>query len=248
MQRSRPLVQQYENYTQEDFTVWRTLFERQTKLLGQYASGTYLEALACIGFQADSIPLFEAVNEKLNTLTGWQVTVVPGHVPPKDFFEMLAYRIFPSTCWLRSYAELDYIEEPDMFHDMFGHVPLLANEAYASFLQAFGKLALERLNEPPAIDLLSRIYWFTIEFGIIKENESNKIYGAGILSSPGETRFSMGDAAIRNRFDASTVLQTGFRTDVLQERYFVINAYSELTTILAEVEDILDQRSINADQ
>jgi phenylalanine-4-hydroxylase len=246
MQRSKPLAQQYENYTAEDFKVWRTLFERQTELLNKHASTTYLDALSRIGFQAGTIPKFAEVNEKLMELTGWQVAVVPGHVSPKDFFEMLAYKIFPATCWLRTYAELDYIEEPDMFHDMFGHVPLLVNESYASFLQAFGKCALDRLNDPSVIELMSRIYWFTIEFGIINEGGENKIYGAGILSSPGETRHSTSSDSVKQQFDTKAVLQTGFRTDVLQERYFVIDNYDELANILSKVEQIWDAGNSDA--
>jgi len=240
MERNRPLTQQYDRYTPEDFTVWQTLFERQMNLLNQYASASYLDAIDKIGFHAAAIPDFSNVNEKLLSLTGWQLTVVPGLVPQKEFFEMLAQRIFPATCWLRTFAEIDYIEEPDMFHDVFGHVPLLANSEYASFMQAFGMLALEWINQPEIVDLLSRIYWFTVEFGLINEAGNIRIYGAGVLSSPGETMNSMKEDMIKRRFNAADILRTGYKTDVLQEQYFIIDNYAQLDNMLTEVKQLIN--------
>lgn len=244
MERNRPLTQQYERYTAEDFTVWKTLFERQMKLLHQYASNDYMDAISKVGFTANIIPHFETVSKILQQATGWQLTVVPGLVPQKEFFELLAQRIFPATCWLRTYAELDYIEEPDMFHDVFGHVPLLANKDYAAFMQSFGMLALEWIDEPEIIDLLSRVYWFTVEFGLIGNEDDVKIYGAGILSSPGETLHSMKPETIRRSFNTTDILNTAYRTDVMQEQYFIIDSFARLDSMLPEVKEHINHKHI----
>lgn len=240
MQRHRPPTQQYQHYTDHDFAVWRTLYNRQLPLLQQYGSSSFLAALNAIGFNADHIPNFAKVNRTLGGLTGWQLTVVPGLVQQHEFFELLAQKIFPATCWLRTMEELDYIEEPDMFHDVFGHVPLLANDAYAAFMQAFGRLALQWKDEPALISLLSRIYWFTIEFGVIKEQGKNKAYGAGIMSSPGELLHCMQPNTPVHMFDATTILDTAYRTDVLQEQYFAINTFAQLYDAMPEVEHYIN--------
>lgn len=237
MDRIRPLVQQYDKYTTEDFTVWKTLFERQMPVFRRYASEVYLDALREIGFHADAIPKFSDVNQLLSQATGWELVVVPEIVPQREFFMLLAERKFPATCWLRQFSELDYIEEPDMFHDVLGHVPLLINPEYAAFMQAFGQLALQFTNEAESIELLGRLYWFTVEFGLITENGQDKIYGAGILSSPGESLFSMSDKPKKSVFDTEEVLATPFRTDVIQEQYFIIESLAQLMAILPEVEE-----------
>ncbi|MNS27488.1 Phenylalanine-4-hydroxylase [compost metagenome] len=235
MERNRPLSQQYDLYTSEDFAVWRALFERQMHLLNQYGSRYYKAALYTVGFEAASIPDFNVVNQKLKAATGWQITVVPGLVPAAAFFALLARRIFPATCWLRTMAELDYIEEPDMFHDVFGHIPLLSHPAYADFMHAFGQLGLRWNDDERKMELMSRIYWYTIEFGLIREDGQPKIYGAGILSSPGETLRSMAPDTKRSAFQVPDILDTPFRTDVLQEAYFEISDLDQLTGILEEV-------------
>ena len=234
MERNRPMSQQYDLYTSEDFAVWRALFERQMHLLNQYGSRYYTAALDTVGFEADSIPDFTIINRKLQAATGWQITVVPGLVPAAEFFALLARRIFPATCWLRTMAELDYIEEPDMFHDVFGHIPLLSLPAYADFMYAFGQLGLPWNDDARKMELLSRIYWYTIEFGMIREEGTAKIYGAGILSSPGETLHSIAPDTKRSPFSVQEILQTPYRTDVLQEQYFEIEHMEQLTFILQE--------------
>jgi phenylalanine-4-hydroxylase len=240
MQRIRPLTQCYANYTPEDFIVWETLFNRQKPIFEQYASDAYREALGVIGFNANEIPNFSDVNALLSKKTGWQLVVVPEIVAVRDFFLLLADRQFPATCWLRRFSELDYIEEPDMFHDVLGHVPLLVNSDYADFMQAFGKLALQWIDAPETLDLLGRLYWFTVEFGLILENGKAKIYGAGILSSPGESRYSMTDQPSKSAFDTETVLNTTFRTDIIQEQYFIIDSFQQLLAILPEVEKTIE--------
>ncbi len=240
MNRNRPMTQNYELYTREDLRVWRTLFERQEQLLLLHGSTTYLNAIDKVGFNADAIPNFTEVNTLLQPLTGWQLTVVPGLVEPKDFFGLLADKIFPATCWLRTWAELDYIEEPDMFHDVFGHVPLLADANYARFMQAFGAMALQWIDDEDMINLLSRLYWFTVEFGMIKEHNEVKIYGAGIISSPGEAMHSVAANTERSLFNVTEILTIPYRTDVMQDRYFVIDCFSQLYNALPEVAGIIN--------
>ena len=240
MERIRPLHQQYHSYTPQDHQVWQILFNRQMKLLNQHASSAYLHAIKEIGFQHAAIPHFSQVSERLMALTGWQLTVVPGLVPEAEFFQLLSRRIFPATCWLRTLAEIDYIEEPDMFHDVFGHVPLLTDPAYASFMQAFGSMALAWAHRPEAISLLSRIYWFTIEFGLIQEQGAAKIYGAGILSSPGETMHSMHPHTARRPCHAADIFATSYRTDVMQDQYFVISSFAHLQEMLPLVKTLID--------
>ncbi|HXS35240.1 MAG TPA: phenylalanine 4-monooxygenase [Flavipsychrobacter sp.] len=235
MLRNKPHRQDYNAYTKEDFEVWHLLFERQLQLLKDNASKLYLNALTCIGFNADEIPDFEKTNKRMLEMTGWRLTVVPELVPQKQFFELLAQKIFPATCWLRTMKELDYLEEPDMFHDVFGHAPLLVNCAYASFMEGFGKLAIQWLHNPEAIALLGRIYWFTIEFGLLRERNENKIFGAGIISSIEETKHSMSSKSGKIAFDIEEMLTTDYRTDTLQNNYFVINSFEELCAALPTI-------------
>jgi len=172
-------------------------------------------------------------------MTGWRLTVVPELVPQKQFFELLARKIFPATCWLRTMRELDYLEEPDMFHDVFGHAPLLVNSAYAQFMEGFGKLAVKWSHHPEAIALLGRIYWFTIEFGLLREQNENKIFGAGIISSIEESKHSISNECNKIEFDIEKMLATDYRTDTLQNDYFVINSFEELCAALPVIEALL---------
>ena len=236
MTRNRPLVQQYDLYTTEDFEVWRILFERQSALLQEHASPLYLQALAQIGFTADKIPHIESTNAILNRHTGWTLQVVPEIVPAKEFFELLANRIFPATCWLRTIAELDYIEEPDMFHDVFGHAPLLVNAQYAAFLEGFGKLALKWITDAETIQLLSRIYWFTIEFGLLYDGDKLKAYGAGIMSSVEETKNCISSIVPVHHFGIEQMLHTDYHTDTLQTQYFAGKSFEQLYNSLSEIE------------
>ncbi len=238
----RPTSQIYADYTQEDFSVWKTLYERQTELLRDSASSEYLNALNVVGFSAHRIPDFTEIEAALKPLTGWSLTTVPNISEQKDFFAFLAQRKFTATCWLRSMEELDYLEEPDMFHDVFGHVPLLSNTHYTDFFEAISHIALEYMHHPKAIELLGRIYWFTIEFGLIREEGELKIYGAGIISSYGETNHCLSNATEKFDFDVVKVFNTDFRTDTLQDRYFVIDSYEQLYSSIPEIRQELRQR------
>jgi phenylalanine-4-hydroxylase len=237
--KNRPTQQVYSDYTAQDFAVWKILFERQMKNLQPIVSQEYLKALQQVQFTKDKIPDFAEVNSILKDATGWSLVVVPNISPQKEFFEFLSQKKFTSTCWLRTMEQLDYLEEPDMFHDVFAHVPLLCNENYVNFFKGISDIALKHIENPEVIELLGRIYWFTIEFGLIKENGQLKIYGAGIISSKGETEFCLSDKAIRSNFDVSDIFNTSFRTDCIQTEYFVIDSFEQLYNSLPEIEEFI---------
>lgn len=231
----------YGNYTEEDFEVWRILYERQIKNLPDAASKAHLEGLQKTNFVADEIPHFEKTNDILLELTGWRLAVVPGIVPDYTFFELMSNRRFPATTWLRKMEELDYLEEPDMFHDVFAHVPLLTNQSFVNFLEELSKIGLSYVGNDYAIELLSRIYWFTVEFGLIRENRELRIYGAGILSSAGETKFCLTDEPPHYEFDVTTIANTPYRKDVFQDRYFVIESYEQLYNSIPEIKKVIKE-------
>ncbi len=238
--RIKPAVQEYRNYTKEDFEVWALLFNRQMNHLEQHASKLYLEAVAQIGFREDAIPDFAVTNRRLQAATGWQLTVARELVPQAEFFSLLAQRIFPATCWLRTMAELDYLEEPDMFHDVFGHAPLLMHPDFAAFMEAFGKLALQWMHDARALQLLSAVYWFTVEFGLLSEDGVTRIFGAGIISSIGESLHALARQSEKLPFDIQLMMQTRYRTDVVQDKYFVIESFEQLLQALPGIAASLD--------
>lgn len=231
-------VQIYSDYTLEDFQVWKILFNRQMETLQPYVSASFLEAMEIINFTAERIPDFTETNSILIKITGWQLTVVPELSPAAEFFTFLAERKFTATCWLRSLWQLDYIEEPDMFHDVFAHGPLLANKSYAAFFEKLGKLAIRFLDDEEIVRKIQRIYWFTIEFGLIKENGEEKIYGAGIISSKEETAHVLSGNSIKKPFDIDVIMNHDFRTDILQDTYYVIESFEQLENVL----DVLEER------
>jgi phenylalanine-4-hydroxylase len=226
----------YSDYTMNDLLVWETLFTRQMEVLQPVVSCEYLTALQKVKFIKDKIPDFAEVNALLKPMTGWSLEVVPSISPQKEFFKFLSERKFTATCWLRTMEQLDYLEEPDMFHDVFAHVPLLSNMNYVNFFKGISDIALKYIDDSRAIELLGRIYWFTIEFGLIKENNELKIYGAGIISSLGETKHCLSDQSNKLSFDVNTIFNTTFRTDILQDTYFVIESFEQLDNSLYEIE------------
>lgn len=242
MNRIRPTTQIYSQYTAADQAVWKTLFERQMAVLRPLVAPEYLQALDSVGFSADRIPDFEEVNRLLKPLTGWSLQVVPCISPQEEFFHYLSNKQFTATCWLRTMEELDYLEEPDMFHDVFAHVPLLSNPAYVAFFKGLSDIALRYLNHPEAIRLLGNIYWFTIEFGLIRSAEGLKIYGAGIISSKKETEHSLSPSANHYAFDVAKIFATEYSTDVVQESYFVIDSFEQLYASLPEIERLIQYR------
>lgn len=239
----RPTEQIYSNYTTEDFSVWKLLYNRQMQILSPVVSKYYLDAIDAIGFSATTIPDFSKINQTLAPMTGWSLKVVPNISPQKEFFEALAGKQFTATCWLRSMEQLDYLEEPDMFHDVFAHAPLLCNKDYVGFFKGLSDIALEHINNPAIIELLSRIYWFTIEFGLIKEDNVVKIYGAGIISSNGETKHVMSNDPMKYDFNIQKMLNTPYRTDILQDTYFVIDSFQQLYASLPLIRKELEKIS-----
>ncbi|WP_337044421.1 phenylalanine 4-monooxygenase [Emticicia sp. 17c] len=236
--------QSYESYTPADHQVWNLLFERQINKLPELASKAYLEGISKAGFVADHIPDFEQeLNPRLQALTGWSVVGVEGLVPIKEFFELLAEKKFPASTWLRNLDQLDYLEEPDMFHDTFGHVPLLTNHAFCDFLAEFSKISLKYIEDESAIKMMQKLYWYTVEFGLVKEDNELKIYGGGILSSSGESEYSLySSVPARVPYHIKEIIATEIKIDEYQKKYFVIDSYEQLFHSLPEFEKVLEQQ------
>lgn len=231
------LEQIYENYTSEDLKVWSILFERQIENLPNKASSDYLKSLYQMRevLNANKLPSFKEINDWFLNGTGWQIQCVQGLIPVDEFFELLSEKKFPSSTWLRSLDKLDYLEEPDMFHDVFGHIPLLCQPEYSDFVHKFGQLGKEIINDEEKLIMLQRLYWFTIEFGLIKETSGLRIYGAGILSSFGESISSLQKEAEKLPFDAGTILNTSFYTYDIQQKYFIIDNLNQLNESLEKI-------------
>jgi phenylalanine-4-hydroxylase len=229
------IEQAWDSYTPAEHATWRRLYERQAKLLPGRACAGYLAGMEELPIGAEAIPDFRRLSDVLMRRTGWQVVAVPGLVPSEIFFEHLANRRFPAGQFIRQPGQLDYIEEPDVFHDVFGHVPMLTHPVLADFLQAYGEGGL-RAQRLGALDQLSRVYWFTVEFGLVAEDGAPRIYGAGIVSSFAETRFSLEDSSPnRLEFNLSRVMRTRYRIDDFQETYFVLDKLDDLLR-LAEID------------
>jgi phenylalanine-4-hydroxylase len=194
-----------------------------------------LKGLEILDFNSRKIPDFKKVNEKLDILSGWGIKTVPNIAQPMEFFTYLANKKFTSTCWLRSMEEIDYLEEPDMFHDVFAHVPMLTDIDYTNFFQNIGQLALEVINDEEKLKKLQRLYWFTIEFGLMETSKGNKIYGAGIISSKNEMKNAFSSKSIKTDFNVVEIMNQDFRIDIVQEKYFVIKSFIELATSLVDV-------------
>ncbi|MCE4061373.1 MULTISPECIES: phenylalanine 4-monooxygenase [Pandoraea] len=220
--------QPVEQYGAVDHAVWQQLYERQTAMLPGRVCDAFMEGIRALDMDARRVPEFERLNEKLMAATGWQVVAVPGLVPDEVFFDHLANRRFPATWWMRRPDQLDYLQEPDCFHDVFGHVPLLANPVFADFMQAYGKAGTVA-QSLGALPLLARLYWYTVEFGLMRDGDGLRIYGAGIVSSRGETEFSL-TSREPNRigFSLERVLRTQYRIDTFQQTYFVIDDFAQL--------------------
>lgn len=213
-------------YTDEEHETWSIMYHRQENALPGTASREFLEALEKMSLPKDRIPRLKEVSDSLEKFTGWKVTRVEGLVPEKEFFECLAQRLFPCTDFIRKRSELEYTPSPDMFHDIFGHCPLITNPEFADFYEFFGKAALNASEEQ--IEKLQRIYWFTVEFGLIKNPEGIRIYGSGILSSVGEVPYSLGPKVRRHPFDYSVVENQRYEIYHMQEDLFVIDSFEWL--------------------
>ncbi len=218
-------------YTPAQHAVWKTLFERQTVLLHGLACDDFVKGMDKLPIAADQIPNFEALSDVLYKATGWQVVAVPGLVPDDVFFDHLANRRFPSGNFIRGAHELDYLEEPDVFHDVFGHVPMLMHPVMADFIQAYGVGGL-RAQKLGKLKELARVYWYTVEFGLVRQSEGMRIYGAGIASSFTESRFALqSPSPNRIAFDLERVMRTHYRIDDFQEGYFVLDSLDDLLAL-----------------
>lgn len=220
--------QGWEKYTAAEHATWKTLFNRQTQLLPQLACDEFVQGMRDLPMSAQEIPDFRRLSEVLMRRTGWQIVAVPGLVPDDVFFEHLANRRFPAGNFIRRADQLDYLQEPDVFHDIFGHVPMLMNPALADFIQAYGQGGL-RAQKLGSLPQLARVYWYTVEFGLLQQRGQLRLYGAGIASSYTESEFCIqSPSPNRIRFELERVMRTHYRIDDFQETYFVIRDLDEL--------------------
>jgi len=220
--------QNWEHFTAEEHDRWDRLYARQNKLLPGLACDEFMTGVETLQLSRGGIPNFERLSDRLEKLTGWRVVAVPDLVPDDVFFDHLANRRFPAGNFIRSEENLDYLQEPDVFHDVYGHVPLLADPVFADYMEAYGKGG-QRAAGRGVLTNLARLYWYTVEFGLIKTDKGMRIYGAGILSSKSESIFSLKDASPhRIHFDLKRLMQTDYRIDDFQQTYWVINDFDEL--------------------
>lgn len=217
-------------YTEEENGTWQILMDRQVQIIQNRACNEFIEGLKKLDLPRDRVPQCQEVTDKLQQATGWAVQAVPALISLKEFFNLLANKKFPAATFIRSREEIDYLKEPDIFHEFFGHCPLLTNKAYADFVEWYGKTALNTTEKIQS--LLGRIFWFTIEFGLLKSKQGLRIYGGGILSSFEETVYALeSDKPCRDLFEIQKVLDTQYRYDMIQERYFVLESLDELYEI-----------------
>jgi len=230
------IPQDWGAYTAEDHETWDILFKRQVEQLPGRASQAFLDGIDVLNLSKPGIPDFTELSERLMDATGWKVIAVPGLVPDDVFFDHLANRRFVAGNFIRRREQLDYLQEPDVFHDVFGHVPMLANPVFADYMAAYGRGGLRALKYD-SLDHLARLYWYTVEFGLIEEADGLRIYGSGIVSSHGESVFALDDPSPnRIGFDMKRVMQTNYRIDDFQQVYFVIPSYEELLRVTVETD------------
>jgi phenylalanine-4-hydroxylase len=222
--------QPWKTYSADDHATWAQLYARQREVLDGRACDEFLAAQDAMGMTPDRIPKFSDLNVVLGEATGWTLMGVEGLLPELDFFDHLANRRFPVTWWIRKPEQIDYIEEPDLFHDLFGHVPLLMNPVFADYMEAYGRGGVKAHGiGADALQNLTRLYWYTVEFGLIRQNDGLRIYGSGIVSSKGESIHSLeSDAPNRIGFDLERIMRTRYRIDTYQKTYFVIDSFEQL--------------------
>ncbi|MBB4857438.1 phenylalanine-4-hydroxylase [Novosphingobium chloroacetimidivorans] len=229
------VTQGWHGYSPEAHDRWRRLYAAQSALARRYAAPQFVEGLGKLDC-ADGIPRFKDANAVLQPATGWTLVAVPGFIPDAVFFDHLAHRRFPVTRWLREEHELDYLVEPDVFHDFFGHVPMLLDPHMADFLEMYGR-AGEKAMAMGALDMLARIYWYTVEFGLVREGAGLKVFGAGIVSSAGETVYAIEDKAVlRLPFDPVRIMRTAYSIDSFQQNYFVLDSLDQLISGLVDLD------------
>jgi phenylalanine-4-hydroxylase len=222
------IPQNWAGYTAAEHAIWDRLFARQIALLRTRAAPEFLAGLEALQLSEPGIPDFERLSDRLAKATGWRVVAVPGLIPEDAFFDHLANRRFVAGNFIRTAEQMDYLEEPDVFHDVFGHVPMLALPDFADYMQAYGRGG-QRAARLGAIERLARLYWYTVEFGLVRSGDGFRIYGSGIASSRGETIFALDDPSPhRIRFDVERVMRTRYRIDDYQQSYFVIDSFAGL--------------------
>jgi phenylalanine-4-hydroxylase len=219
--------QNWHLYTPENHDVWELLYARRMRDLQRTGSRVFLEGAAAIGLQAESVPDLNDVNRRLAALTGWAAVPVVGFIPARSFFEQLADRRFPTTVSVRPRDQLDYLPEPDIFHDVFGHVPLHADPVFANFLQEFGQVAA-RVRSEEGVRRMARLFWFTVEFGLVREDGEVKVYGSGLISSHGEAANALGPDCDRRPFSLEAVMEQHFEIDRFQDVLFVAESFDQL--------------------
>ena len=221
------VAQNYEAYDADDHDVWRILYQRRMATLAETGSAVFLEGMRRIGLRADGVPNLNDINARLAERTGWSAVGVAGFIPAHQFFRCLAQRRFPTTLGVRPRQQLDYLPEPDIFHDVFGHVPLHADPVFADFLQRFGARAARAKSEEETV-AMARLFWFTVEFGLIRENGEIKVFGSGLISSHGDAANALGPRCDRRPFDLDAVMHQPFEIDRFQDVLFVIDSFDDL--------------------
>lgn len=225
------IAQNWDAFTADEHAMWDRLFARQADMLPGRAAEAFLRGIDVLRLEKPGIPDYHDLNERLTAATGWQVVAVPGLVPDAVFFDHLANRRFPAGNFIRTPDQLDYLEEPDVFHDVFGHVPMLADPVFADYMVAYGEGGLRSLQYD-ALTQLAQLYWYTVEFGLIREAEGLRIYGAGIVSSYAESVFALeSESPNRIGFDLARVMRTDYRIDDFQQNYFVIDSLDSLLDV-----------------
>jgi len=222
--------QPWDSYSEDDHATWTTLYARQRELLAGRVCDEFVRAQQAMGMTPERIPRFFELSQALAAATGWTLIGVEGLLPELDFFDHLAHRRFPVTWWIRRPEQIDYIEEPDLFHDLFGHVPLLMDPAFADYIEAYGKGGVKaHAIGADALQHLTRLYWYTVEFGLIRQHSGLRIYGAGIVSSAGESVYAL-ESALPKRvgFDLERIMRTRYQIDSYQKTYFVIDSFQQL--------------------
>jgi phenylalanine-4-hydroxylase len=231
---SSPTAQHWADYTDEDHLVWATLYGRRMASLRKTACRVFLRGVDDIGLESECIPDLAVLNRRLSRRTGWRAVPVSGFLPANEFFESLAGREFPTTVTIRAADRLDYVPEPDIFHDVFGHVPLHADPVFADFLQRFGAVAA-RARSQEETERLARLFWFTVEFGLVLEKDGVRVYGSGLISSQSDAANALSPACEHRPFDLDQVLEQPFRIDELQPVLFVVSGFSQLFEAVEEL-------------
>ena len=222
------IEQDWKAYTPEQHALWAELVRRRMPQLREHACQEYLDGFEIIGLKEDQLPDLRAVSARLAPRTGWQSTPVSGFLPADAFFEMLAARMFPTTTWIRGRESLEYTPEPDIFHDVFGHVPMHSHSVFGDFLQYYGKVCAGLMHDPVALERMGRLFWFTVEFGVIRQRGALRVYGSGLISSHGEcTRVLAGGCEVRD-FDLDQVLETAVDTGEMQPVLYAVESFEQI--------------------